>query len=190
MGHGQPGSLNTLRLRCPKKQDRGPAGVWGGPTRAWGAPVHCGHTDGGQRARGKERAGVRPCWAWWDAGSGMQAARTAQPSRRQQPCRELHKLPIWQLSPAGEGRRGPVPAAIPVSLCHPVLLPQPSCLGGGMCGGPSSGQQEGQGHGTPISCPAEGQQGWRGVRVPGSVLGAGQSSPEGGWCLQRQFNDF
>lgn len=25
---------------------------------------------------------------------------------------------------------------------------------GAYCGGPSAGQQEGQGHGTPISCPA------------------------------------
>lgn len=98
-----------------------------------------GHADGGQHARGEEQAGVR-----WDAGGGTQAAGTAEPSCGQQPCRELHKLPIWQPNPAGEGHHGPVPAAIPVSLCYPGLLPQPSCLGRGGMGDPLWGNKWGK----------------------------------------------
>lgn len=78
---------------------------------------------GGSRSSPAGPAGMR------DVGTGC----------RQQPCGELHKLPIWQRSPAGEGRRGPVPAAIPSSLCRLGLLPQPSFLGKGVDGDSKGG---------------------------------------------------
>lgn len=65
----------------------------------------------------------------WSSGAGPDGMRDVGTGCRQQPCGELHKLPIWQRSPAGEGRRGPAPAAIPSSFCRLGLLPQPSFLG-------------------------------------------------------------
>lgn len=148
------GCLNALQLRFAPKNPR-IGDLPGSGVTCQGLEGPCsttavlmvGSTAMVRRRRGSVGSGMRA--------AGRRFARMAQPSCRQQPCGELHKLPIWQRSPSGEGHHGPMPAAIPVLLCRPGVLPQPSCLGG-VCGGPSAGQQEGQGYGTPISCPPGG----------------------------------
>lgn len=114
---------------------------------------------------------VWPCCPQRGAGSGVQAGSTAQLNCRQQPCGELHKLPIWQPSPAGEGHRGPAPAAIPVSVCPPGLLPRPSCLERCM-GDPPQGSKWSKATAPPSpALPWGGEDGGGAVCVPVSALG-------------------
>lgn len=106
----------------------------------------------------------------WSSPAGPGGMRDVGTGCRQQPCGELHKLPIWQRSPAGEGRPGPAPAAIPSSFCRLGLLPQPSFFGNGADGDRKWGNDTAPP--SPALLREAAKLEW-GVHVAGSVLGAG-----------------
>lgn len=157
-GHRQ---ARCLVAPLPQKQDWGPSEAWG-DLSGIGVPRSTVAVHGAMGGS-------------WSSPAGPGGMRDVGTGCRQQPCGELHKLPIWQPSPAGEGRPGPAPAAIPSSLCRLGLLPQPSFLGKGVDGdskwgndmAPPSPALLGAGGGDTAKLE------W-GVHVAGSVLGAGR----------------